>query len=136
MKYEELEEKVRLADDSKRENFIMIEIALINNINYTVYEKLVYLSLYTYAWRTKSCFPGQKAIADNLGISRKTVNLTIKSLEEKGALISLHQYKENDRRSSNIYFLASVDPITGEFNKESLNHVKEFKGEKIKTQGK
>lgn len=111
---------------SKRGYFVIAENELINNINLSAAEKLVFLSLCTYAGKARSCFPGQSGIAKNLGYSRQTVNRAIKSLEKKGGLLILHQVTESNRKTVNTYFLADVDQRTGEFIKESLDHLREL----------
>ncbi len=45
--------------------------------------KLVYAMLLSYAWNNNSCFPGQDRLADDLSISRQSVNTHIKELERK-----------------------------------------------------
>ncbi|WP_074787946.1 helix-turn-helix domain-containing protein [Roseovarius tolerans] len=45
--------------------------------------KLVYAMLLSYAWHNNSCFPGQDRLADDLSISRQSVNTHIKELERK-----------------------------------------------------
>ena len=45
--------------------------------------KLVYAMLLSYAWHNNSCFPGQDRLAEDLSISRRSVNTHIKELEGK-----------------------------------------------------
>ena len=45
--------------------------------------KLVYAMLLSYAWHNNSCFPGQDRLAEDLSISRRSVNTHIKELEAK-----------------------------------------------------
>jgi len=106
---------------SRRGYFVMAENAFLNKLDLTIYEKMVFLSLCTYAGKSNACFPGQKGIAKNLGISVRTVNTTIKSLEDKSGLIIIKQYTETNRKTVNMYMLADIDQKTGEFIKESLD---------------
>ena len=45
--------------------------------------KLVYAMLLSYAWHNNSCFPGQDRLADDLSISRQSVNTHVKELDRK-----------------------------------------------------
>lgn len=109
---------------NRKSYFVMAENAFINNPNYTLTEKMIFLSLCTYAGKGKSCFPGQSGIGKNLGITRQTVNTTIKSLEQKGGLLIINQKTETNRKTVNIYMLSDINPQTGEFIKESLDMYK------------
>lgn len=99
----------------KRSYFVQAENVFINNPNYTVYEKMVYLNLATYAGNKSACFPSQTSIAKDLNISRKKVNEVLKRLQELGGVYIIRQIKENGRNSSNMYFLADIDQTTGDF---------------------
>jgi len=46
--------------------------------------KLVYALLLSYAWHNDYCFPGQDRLAEDIGISRQSVNTHVKELERKG----------------------------------------------------
>src|SRR5690242_4282709 len=48
--------------------------------------KLVYAQLLSYAWHNDYVFPGQDTMAEELGISRPTVNKAIAELEAEGYL--------------------------------------------------
>jgi len=106
---------------SRQSYFVIAENAFINNPEYTPVEKMVFLSLCTYAGKRNSCFPGQAGIAKNLGISLRTVNATIKSLNEKGGLLIIQQYTETNRKTVNSYFLADINQVTGKFDSSSLD---------------
>lgn len=115
----------------KKSYFVQIESTFINNPKYTTIEKLVYLSLCTYAGQKRNCFPGQEGIAKNLGVTRMTINKTIKSLQEKNGIYIINQYTKTGRRTSNTYILADIDPISGEFVPESLDIYKKLYREPI-----
>lgn len=106
---------------SRRAYFTMIENSFILNPNIPVIEKMVFITLCSYAGKKSSCFPGQTEIAKKLNVTRQTVNSAIKNLEKKGGILILKQYTETNRKTVNTYFLADVDQKTGEFITESLN---------------
>lgn len=121
---------------SRKSYFVMAENTFINNPNYTLLEKMVFLSLCTYAGKKQSCFPGQTGIAKNLGIARQTVNITIQKLKEKGGLIIVQQYTETNRKTVNSYFLSDIDPITGNFIPSSLDMYRSLAENPILVKGK
>lgn len=136
MKYEELESRISLIDGNVQEKFTMVQNAFILNPEYTPNEKIIFIALLAYAFRKHSAFPGQERLATELKLSRTTINQTMKKLEEKGAFFKVAQYKESNRRTSNMYFLANIDE-KGFFDKLSLYKYKELiKSDKIIVKGK
>lgn len=116
--------------------YVTIENSFLNNPKYTPIEKAVFNSLCTYAYGKGICFPGQNTLAENLGISRRSVISTLKSLEQKGGLLILKQITENKRKTVNTYFLADIDQATGNFIIESLDAYRELAKETKVIQGK
>jgi len=136
MKYEELESSISVIDGSVQEKFTMVQNSFILNPEYTPNEKIIFIALLAYAFRKGSSFPGQERLATELKLSRTTINQTMKKLEEKGAFFKVPQYKESNRRISNMYFLANIDE-KGFFDKLSLYKYKELiKDGKIIVRGK
>ena len=113
--------KIEAVHSAKRTYFLQVEYAFISNKDYSIYEKMVFMALSTYAGKKNSCFPGQKGIADQLGISRATVNRTLKKLESKGGLLIINRFDQTGRKASNLYILSDIDCITRMFIKESLD---------------
>jgi len=65
--------------------------------------KLCYAMLLSYAWQKDNCFPGQEALAKDLGISKRSTVRFMKELETSG-------YLEKKRRGlgrTNVYTLRS-----------------------------
>lgn len=63
--------------------------------------KAVYACLLSYAWQDPTCFPGQGRMADDLGVSKRSVITFLKELERAG-------YLEKERRGlgkTNVYVL-------------------------------
>jgi len=63
----------------------------------------VYLYLEKHGAKKKQCFHSMKTIASNLSLSRQTVFLAIKELNQKGYIEIEHQYRKSGGKSSNIY---------------------------------
>lgn len=121
---------------NRKSYFVMAENSFLNNPKYTVTEKMVFLSLCTYAGKNIMCFPGQAGLAENLGLTRKTINTTIQSLKNKNGLLVVEQYTESNRRTVNTYFLADIDPKTGEFIESSLDEYRCLTEKPIRIKGK
>lgn len=120
----------------KKNRFIQIENSFINNSQYSIYEKMVYMSLCTYAMDKNNCYPSQSTIAKNLSISRTMVIKAMQGLEEKGGLLIINRKAESNRKISNLYILAEVDACTGIFIPESLKEFKQYKNKIVVIKGK
>ena len=89
----------------KKNRFIQIENSFINNPQYSIYEKMVYMSLCTYAMDKNNCYPSQSKIAKNLNISRTMVIKAMQGLEDKNGLLIINRNAESNRKISNLYIL-------------------------------
>ena len=120
----------------KKNRFIQIENSFINNSQYSIYEKMVYMSLCTYAMDKNNCYPSQSTIAKNLNVSRTMVIKAMQGLEEKGGLLIINRKTESNRKISNLYILAEIDACTGIFIPESLKEFKQYKNKIVVIKGK
>ena len=120
----------------RKTKFIQIENNFINNPNYNIYEKLVYMSLCTYAMAKNNCYPSQSTIAKNLNVSRTMVIKAMQGLEEKGGLLIINRKAESNRKISNLYILAEIDACTGIFISGSLEEFKQYKNKIVIIKGK
>ena len=120
----------------KKNRFIQIENSFINNSQYSIYEKMVYMSLCTYAMDKNNCYPSQTTIAKNLSISRTMVIKAMQGLEEKNGLLIINRKTESNRKISNLYILAEVDACTGIFISGSLEEFKQYKNKIVIIKGK
>ena len=89
----------------RKTKFIQIENNFINNPNYTTVEKLIYMSLCTYAFQKNNCYPSHSTLAENLGVAKITIIRNLKSLEDKGAIIIIKRKMQSNRKINNIYKL-------------------------------
>lgn len=85
--------------------FTMIENRIIRNKSLTVYQKMVFITLCSYANDNNICFPSYQTIADVVGCSRRKVIDIIKELVSLNLIIK-HQ---NGNTASNEYEI-----VTGE----------------------
>ena len=120
----------------KKNRFIQIENSFVNNRQYSIYEKMVYISLCTYAMDKNNCYPSQTTIAKNLSISRTMVIKAMQGFEEKNGLLIINRKTESNRKISNLYILAEVDACTGIFIPESLREFKQYKNKTVVIKGK
>lgn len=134
MNREELKKQIAEGGVLKKSYFVQVENSFILNPKYTVTEKMMYQALCTFAGKDVSCFPSQLLLAASLGISRTTVNQTLKSLEEKGGLIKVSQKTETNRKTACLYILAEIDKKTGDFDPESLDTFRSLIGEVLTVQ--
>ena len=120
----------------KKNRFIQIENFFVNNCKYSIYEKMVYMSLCTYAMDKNNCYPSQTTIAKNLSISRTMVIKAMQGLEEKNGLLIINRKTESNRKISNLYILAEIDACTGIFISGSLEEFKQYKNKIVVIKGK
>ena len=120
----------------KKNKFIQIENSFINNSQYNIHEKMVYISLCTYAMDKNNCYPSQSKIAKNLNISRTMVIKAMQGLEEKNGLLIINRKAESNRKISNLYILAEIDACTGIFISGSLEEFKQYKNKIVVIKGK
>lgn len=74
---------VRGGDVFTEGGFTQVPNAILRATEISQGSKLVYAMLLSYAWHNNSCFPGQDRLAEDLSISRRSVNTHIKELEAK-----------------------------------------------------
>ena len=120
----------------KKNRFIQIENSFINNPQYSIYEKMVYMSLCTYAMDKNNCYPSQSTIAKNLSISRTMVIKAMQGLEEKNGLLIINRKAESNRKISKWYILSKTDCNSGMFIRESLKEFKQYKNKIVVIKGK
>lgn len=103
------EERIGLRSKRKQDWF-WLENELIDNIDLTIYEKMVYITLVRSCNNdTSTCFPSIHIIANKSGCSERQVKRVIKTLEEKDLIKKISRKipgaKEFD---SNLYYVYSI----------------------------
>lgn len=83
---EVMERNIKLvgADALSQRGFVQIPIAIVRSSDLSMGAKMVYTALLSYAWHNDFCFPGQDRMAEDIGSSRKSVNLWLQELDTKG----------------------------------------------------
>lgn len=82
-----------------RDGFAQVPNAVMRHRGLSPQAKCLYTLLLTYAWRDSSCFPSQKTLATDLGISDRYVREILKELEREGFL----QIQRQGLNKPNIY---------------------------------
>jgi len=66
--------------------FTQVPNFILKNKQLTVGEKMTFAIFLSYAWHNEHCFPGQEKLAEDIGVTRQSVNTFVKGLEKKGFL--------------------------------------------------
>lgn len=81
--------------------FTQVPNMLLNSVELSAVAKLVYAKLLSYAWHNNRVFPGQERMAEEVGLSKSTVNRGIQELEREGWL----DVERRGQGQTNIYTL-------------------------------
>lgn len=89
------------ADLATRGGFTQVPNFLLRYKKLSSGDKLCFAMLLSYAWQNDYCFPGQEKLADDLGLTDRSVRTHLKALEENGLLA----IKRRGQGKTNIYEL-------------------------------
>ena len=84
-----------------RKGYTLVPNFLLNQAHLSAAAKLCYVMLLKYAWEKDYCFPGQKTLAEDMGVSERTAHAGIKELEK----VQLITIKRRGQGKSNLYTL-------------------------------
>ena len=68
--------------------------------------RLTYAVLLSYAWDKESCFPGQNTMAEDLGVSARSIRTFLHQLKEYGSI----SWKYQGPSKPNMYSLLKLKP--------------------------
>lgn len=115
---EELERKLNSSNGvvSPQSYFVPVPNSFFGNSNLTIYEKMIYIYLWGFGGGDKKlCYPSQGRMSKELNISKLTIIRSLKTLEEKGFIYVINQYKAiTKEKISNLYYLCEIDNETGD----------------------
>lgn len=125
---EELRNKIKYSKGVTREptitNTIDVPYSFIRNKELSSMEKVMYLYLCTFDGM--EC-PSIREMAEDLGISTRTVNSTIKNLEHKKLVCKINRVivgkSGQKEKGTNLYHLAGIDKINGTFKELDLETI-------------
>jgi biotin operon repressor len=74
------------ADAATAKGFTQVPNFLLKSKKLSAGDKMTFAMLLSYAWQNDYCFPGQERLAEDLGLSDRSVRTHLKSLEAIGLL--------------------------------------------------
>jgi biotin operon repressor len=92
---------LRGADAATRQGFTQVPNFILKSKKLSSGDKMAFAMLLSYAWQNDYCFPGQERLAEDLGVTDRSVRTNLKALEEQGLLV----IKRRGQGKTNIYEL-------------------------------
>ncbi len=89
------------ADAATAMGFTQVPNFLLKSKKLSSGDKMTFAMLLSYAWQNDYCFPGQDRLAEDLGLSDRSVRTHLKALEAEGLL----DIKRRGQGRTNIYEL-------------------------------
>ena len=89
------------ADAATAKGFTQVPNFILKSKKLTAGDKMTFAMLLSYAWQKDFCYPGQKRLAEDLGLTDRSVRTHIKSLETVGLL----EIKRPGQGKNNVYVL-------------------------------
>jgi len=74
------------ADAASTMGFTQVPNFLLKSKQLSSGDKMAFAMLLSYAWQNDYCFPGQRRLAEDLGLDERSVRRNLKSLEANGLL--------------------------------------------------
>ena len=94
------------ADAATSQGFTQVPNFLLKSKKLSAGDKMAFAMLLSYAWQNDFCFPGQRRLAEDLGLNERSVRRHLKSLEANGLL----NIKRRGLGKTNIYELDLKPP--------------------------
>ena len=88
-------------DKNIRKGFAQVPNVVLRDSSLSGNEKTLYALLLSYAWQDKECFPGQEKLAENMGLSRVSINQMLGKLKTR----KLIRIKRQGLGKVNIYHI-------------------------------
>src|SRR5947209_6150498 len=89
------------ADAATAKGFTQVPNFILKSKNLSAGDKMTFAMLLSYAWQNNFCFPGQETLAQDLGLSDRSVRTHLKSLEANQLLA----IKRRGLGKTNVYEL-------------------------------
>src|SRR5450631_1667949 len=75
------------ADAASTMGFTQVPNFLLKSKKLSSGDKMAFAMLLSYAWQNDYCFPGQERLAEDLGITARSVRTNLKALEKQRLLV-------------------------------------------------
>src|SRR4029077_9451955 len=92
---------LRGADAASRGGFTQVPNFLLRSTKLSAGDKMTFAMLLSYAWQNDYCFPGQRRLAEDLGLDERSVRRHLKALQTNGLLA----IRQRGQGKTNIYEL-------------------------------
>src|SRR5947208_7420058 len=79
------------ADAATAKGFTMVPNFILKSSKLSAGDKMTFAMLLSYAWQKDYCYLGQKRLADDLGLTDRSVRTHLKSLEAVG-LVNIRRF--------------------------------------------
>ena len=98
---ENVERNIILNSDDPvlQKGFTQVPNHILRDADLSTGAKLAYAVILSYAWNNDYCFPGQERLAQDMGVSDRSVRTYIKDLEDSGFL----EVEQRGLGKTNIY---------------------------------
>jgi biotin operon repressor len=110
------EPTIFVEDETLRQGFTIIPNAILRRPDLSPGAKLTYMMLLSYAWQQGSCFPGQERLAEDMGVTKRSVITYLQHLQESGFLI----IKRRGQGLTNVYHLPRSENISPQARSENI----------------
>src|SRR6202158_2964899 len=92
---------LRGADAATAMGFTQVPNFLLKSTKLSSGDKIAFAMLLSYAWQNDYCFPGQRRLADDLGLDERSIRRHLKALQTNGLLA----IRQRGQGKTNIYEL-------------------------------
>jgi hypothetical protein len=89
------------ADAATAKGFTMVPNFILKSTKLSAGDKMTFAMLLSYAWQRDFCYPGQKRLAEDLGLTDRSVRTHLKALE----IVGLMAIKRLGQGKNNVYEL-------------------------------
>ena len=89
------------ADAATAKGFTMVPNFILKSTKLSAGDKMTFAMLLSYAWQKDYCYPGQKRLGEDLGLTDRSVRTHLKSLQGVGLL----NIKRPGQGKNNVYEL-------------------------------
>lgn len=112
-----LSNTIVVQDEALKHGFAQLPYYILCDKELSAWARLAYAVLLKYAWQEGSCFPGQQRMADDLGISEKTLRNALNELKEYNYI----DWKRQGLNKPNVYTILSVQDRWTKHKKKRSN---------------
>ena len=89
------------ADAATAKGFTQVPNFILRSAKLSAGDKLTFAMLLSYAWQDDFCYPGQRKLAEHLGLKERSARTHLKSLQTHGLL----EIKRRGLGRTNVYVL-------------------------------